>query len=163
MFLDAIVRLYQYQRESNARVRDTVDEISVTELTAVVVEGQPSIKDTLIHLFSVTQMDVAWWRNRLSGEDAFRIEHLNQDYADANSLRNLWLETDSEIASFINSLNSSDDLERQYTRVTPDGETRTRVLWEMMLHVINHGTQHRSEVAVMLTKLGHSPGDMEIL
>ena len=33
----------------------------------------------------------------------------------------------------------------------------------MMLHVANHGTQHRSEVAAMLTGFGHSPGDLDVL
>lgn len=39
----------------------------------------------------------------------------------------------------------------------------TRYLWEVMLHVANHATQHRSEVALMLTTFRHSPGDLDIL
>jgi uncharacterized damage-inducible protein DinB len=37
------------------------------------------------------------------------------------------------------------------------------ILWQTMAHVINHGTQHRSEAAVLLTIMGRSPGDLDLI
>jgi uncharacterized damage-inducible protein DinB len=45
----------------------------------------------------------------------------------------------------------------------PAGERWAYPLWQQMVHQVNHGTQHRSEAAVMLTQFGHSPGWLDFL
>jgi uncharacterized damage-inducible protein DinB len=36
-------------------------------------------------------------------------------------------------------------------------------LWHAMAHLVNHGTQHKTEAAAMLTGFGHSPGDIDMI
>ena len=36
-------------------------------------------------------------------------------------------------------------------------------VWQMLVHVINHGTQHRSEAAALLTAEGRSPGELDVI
>jgi uncharacterized damage-inducible protein DinB len=38
-----------------------------------------------------------------------------------------------------------------------------RPRWLVVAHVVNHGTQHRSELARYLTECGHSQGDLDLL
>ena len=43
------------------------------------------------------------------------------------------------------------------------GERWAYPLWQQMIHQVNHATQHRSEAAMMLTKLDCSPGLLDLL
>jgi uncharacterized damage-inducible protein DinB len=36
-------------------------------------------------------------------------------------------------------------------------------MWQLLAHVMNHGTQHRSEAAALLTEAGRSPGDLDMM
>jgi uncharacterized damage-inducible protein DinB len=48
--------------------------------------------------------------------------------------------------------------EEQYFDYTSTEDGRhQRLLWETMAHMVNHGTQPRSEAAAMLAEMGHSP------
>ncbi len=49
------------------------------------------------------------------------------------------------------------------SRPIKKGPQRSIPLWALNVHLVNHGTQHRSEVAMMLTDLGHSPGDLDMV
>jgi len=44
-----------------------------------------------------------------------------------------------------------------------EGERWAYPLWQQMLHQVNHATQHRSEAAMLLTRLGHSPGWLDYI
>jgi len=68
------------------------------------------------------------------------------------------LEEDVRLRTFVESIDDAALNEPWGTR--PDF---TRPRWLVIAHVVNHGTQHRSEVARYLTECGHSPGDLDLL
>ena len=66
------------------------------------------------------------------------------------------------LAAFVASL-TDEDLNRTVRYKTTKGAPMENVLWHLMAHVVNHGTQHRSEAAMLLTSYGFSPGDLDLM
>jgi len=109
---------------------------------------------------------LSWWDGSMTRDESFARKFPAEDYPDVASVERFWANVHAQTMTFIATLTAEGDLERVYRRVLPayrGGTTVERQLWEMMLHVANHGTQHRSEIALMLTALGHSPGDLDLL
>lgn len=55
------------------------------------------------------------------------------------------------------------DLPREVQYTNQRGESFSRPLWQSMTQVLYHGTQHRAEMAAMLTDFGQSPGNLDFL
>jgi uncharacterized damage-inducible protein DinB len=88
------------------------------------------------------------------------------DYPDVAALQALWSEISERVLSFVNSV-TDEDMARVYSFDlpwdAPGSPSRSLLLWQMLYQVLNHGTQHRSEAAAMLTDRGHSPGMIDFV
>jgi uncharacterized damage-inducible protein DinB len=56
---------------------------------------------------------------------------------------------------------TDEETQREIVSVRRSGEEFRRPLWQDMVQILNHGTQHRSEAAEALTMVGRSPGDLD--
>jgi uncharacterized damage-inducible protein DinB len=74
------------------------------------------------------------------------------------ALRARWTEETQALAAFLGTL-ADEDLRQPMTQPPDPPET----LGQQLLHLVIHGTQHRSEVALLLTDRGPSPDWMDLL
>lgn len=157
-------RFYEYDAWATDRVLSAAAEATAEQFASEVVRGQPSIRETLVHLFAAHRVHLDWWSGALSGEESWARRFAPGDYQDLKAVRAFRGELERDTTAFLETLAGDGALERVLTRTVGDPSTEVRSpLWESMLHVANHSTQHRSEVALMLTALGHSPGDLDLL
>lgn len=162
MLAEVIRTLYSYNRWATERVLDAARRLTPEQLHARGEAGHGSIHNTLLHLISTQRSWLSWWDGSLLAEEAYRFRLNPTDYPDLTSLRQAWEELERDTQAFVSRLSDA-DLARVYEMPLPDGSVFRQTLWQMMLHVANHGTQHRSEVAAMLTHFDCSPGGLDLL
>jgi uncharacterized damage-inducible protein DinB len=83
-----------------------------------------------------------------------------EDFPRLDGLKQRWKDEEGLMRSYLASLSDA-DLTGYVRYTTDEGDKRERVLWHCLLHVVNHGTHHRSEAAAILTDCEHSPGGLD--
>lgn len=83
-----------------------------------------------------------------------------ESFPTLESVITAWEQLAGEMRAYLNSLTDA-DMEDIVRYEVPEG-IRERVLWHCLVHVVNHGTQHFSECAAMLTDFGQSPGGLDM-
>ncbi len=85
-----------------------------------------------------------------------------EEFPSLASLRARWQAEEKAMREYLAGL-QSDDLVTRIGYTTTIGMPFETTLWHILAHVVNHGTQYRSEAGVLLTQLGHSPGDLDLI
>ena len=163
MTLELIRTLYDYDRWATERIFDTAANLRPEQLNAPGTAGHGSVRETLLHLVSTQRNWVSWWNGSMTADESMTSWPDPADYPDFDTVRAFWNDVQRKTSAFIDGL-TEDDLTREYNSTLPwTGQTVTFTLWQMMVHVANHGTQHRSEAAAMLTAFDHSPGFLDLI
>src|SRR5688500_11217099 len=154
--LEAIRELYAYSAWANTRILETARQLTREQFTTQ-SDGSDSIRDTLVHTASAQWL----WLERWRGTSPTELWDPD-DFPDVATLRNRWDEVEAATSDYLGTLREP-DLARVVSYVNFQRETWAYPLWQQLLHQVNHATQHRSEAALLLTRLGYSPGWLDLL
>ena len=125
-----------------------------------------SLHATLVHTLVAEIVWLARWQGGLPPErlrDARVVDRIAaEDIRSFEELVALWAEEDSKQERFIEEL-TGEEVAASVKYRSQYGEAYEQPLRELIAHLVNHGTQFRSEAAVRLTQLGLSPGDLDLI
>jgi uncharacterized damage-inducible protein DinB len=157
MIIELIHNLYQYNAWANARILDTAAQLSSDQLRAETSASFGSVHNTLVHILSAQWLWLMHWQGH---SPSAMLDP--QIFPDFNSLRTRWDQVERETHDFVAACTEA-DLARIVTYRNFKNEQWAYPLWQQMLHQANHATQHRSEVAIVLSAWDYSPGSLDFL
>lgn len=105
-----------------------------------------SLRDQIVHLIEVEELWFDELRNVVPGE-AFALAH---NY-EAAFIRDYWDGVEAGMRAYLDAL--TDDM--LFTRpISEPDEDRDLQVWQVLLHVANHATDHRAQILRELYELG---------
>ena len=152
-----ILTLYKYNQWANGKILSAAANVTTEQFVADAAFPHGGLRSTLVHTLFAQWI----WHNRWEGNSPlFRLKP--EEFPSFESLRERWMAEEESLMAFVDTLT-----DEKLNTVIPYKNTKgipfKQVLWKMMAHVVNHGTQHRAEAAAMLTEYGCSPGDVDMI
>ena len=148
MTIDEVRELFAYDRWATEKLLRALDGIDEETWSTPRVIDERGLGGILVHMLGAFQR----WRHGLA-EDGEQPSPERGPLLSPAELQALWA---TELTAMETWLATLDDawLDRDDEGVPFAG---------MLRHLLNHGTQHRSEAAALLTQAGHSPGDLDMI
>ncbi len=166
MKIDEIKLLYDYNDWADARILAACARVSPEQYAAPASYGRGGLRATMVHILdNLWQQRITlqgYYQEPLADEAAYDATELHEDaFPTLAVLRERWRVEQQEMRAYLDRL-TEETLNGTIRYVIP-GAIRERVVWHILLEVIIHATQHRSEAAALLTSYGQSPGDFDFL
>ena len=144
--------LYDHHAWAMERLLERALEVSPERAAEVPRTDGLSLRDTLAHIVSAEGN----WLTRFQRRERYGSFRPDTVAGVATG----WIALQAEFRVFLAGLETA-DLDRAIVRDTHSRDRGT--LGAGITHVIMHGAQHTAEAAELLTRLGHSPGQLDFM
>lgn len=142
-----------YTEWATARLLSAARELSPEELARDFGTANRSILGTLVHVFGADRV----WLARLQGG----AQEWPGDY-DIPGLESEWSALYARWQSWAAGLDSA-ALQARLSYLDLKGNAWVSPVWQIVLHVVNHGTHHRGQVAGFLRAMGRKPPVLDLI
>ena len=148
MQADEVRFLFAYDRWATRRVLGVLDGLDPAVWTRPNIVDERGLGEILVHHLGASQR----WRHALqqTGEEPAPEDGALPTIAELCDWWEVeWAATDAWLPTVTDG----------FVAYVHEGVP----VWQMLVHVVNHGTQHRAEAAAILTAEGHSPGELDLI
>jgi uncharacterized damage-inducible protein DinB len=158
MTYDDLRLLIDYHYWARDRVLDAVSAITPEQFTRPMGNSFSSVRDTVAHICAAERI----WITRLKGENLQGLQKPDR-LPDVGAARKEWSELEGEMREQLARL-GPEAVERTIEYRDLRGNDQSDVLWQMLQHVVNHGTYHRGQITTMLRQLdAAAPKSMDLI
>jgi uncharacterized damage-inducible protein DinB len=137
-------RHFEYDEWANARYLDVLAQLSPAALRAERISSFPSLLATFAHLVGAEWI----WLQRWLGDSPSAAPEWMGD-PELQDLRSRLSDVEQRRAAYVRGL-SDEDLARPVEYAMMNGTPRSNPLDALVLHVVNHSTFHRGQLATLL-------------
>ena len=146
MNADAFRHFYNYHFAENRKIWDTyITPLSQEQFTQNAGYSHGSVRNQVVHLLSV---DDAWFSGLRGLENSEPLDPA--DCEDRAIIRAAWDSVEQAMRDYLAKLRDDMLFEKPFA----EGEDKDLILWQVLLHVVNHGTDHRAQLLRLLNDLG---------
>jgi uncharacterized damage-inducible protein DinB len=146
MNADAIRHFFGYHFSENRTIWDKYIPLISDELfTQNVGYSHGSVRNQIVHLMSVDDT----WFSGLRGAEI--PDSLDPDtFVDRNTIRIQWDAVEQRMREYLAGLRDDMLFEKPFA----EGEDKDLRVWQVLLQVANHGTDHRAQLLRLLNDMG---------
>lgn len=146
MNADAFRHFYSYHFNENRTIWDTyIMPLTQKQFVQPVDYSIGSVRNQVVHMMNVDDI----WFSPLRGLE-FPDWLDPDDFNDRRVIRAHWDEVEKQMRDYLATLRDDMLFEKPF----PEGEDENLILWQVLLHVVNHGTDHRAQLLRVLHDLG---------
>ena len=143
----AFRHFYDYHFAESRKIWDSyVNQLSHEQFTQQAGYSHGSVRDQLVHLMNV---DEGWFSELRGVEPSEPLPPANFD--DRENIRARWDSIEQSMRDYLAELR--DDMLFDKPIEEPE-EDKDLIVWQVLLHVANHGTDHRAQLLRLLNDLG---------
>lgn len=141
---------------ASRRLLEATESLSDAELRRDFGSATKSVIGTLVHVFGADRI----WLGRVRGAAPEGMPA--PEFYDLSVLRPAWQTVDNGWREWAGALGDAQFLQEISYRDLKGSPWRTP-LWQIVLHVVNHGTHHRGQAAGFLRAMGHPPPPLDLI
>ncbi len=159
MDVNAVGRLLHYHYGMFERVWECANDLTRSQFVAESDYSFGSVRNHFVHCLNV---DRRWLARLEGGAPPPRLNPCN--YADQDALRDRWEQVRQRVLAYVGSLTEQELNETVHVELGGRNlEARRFQRWEILLHMANHGTDHRAQILARLHELGAETIEQDLI